>query len=123
MMLVGGIGGMAGGGQMIGAGVHFDTLGGGAGVGVGMSHLIVFCVGICCVTGLQSIGVCVVKVLLCEQSACGVRAALPTLSLKHVSAERTVVTMRKERMNFMIKSPCSCFAAAAFGICVSPCMI
>lgn len=66
---------------------------------------MVFWVGICRVTGLQSMGATGVKVLFCEQRISGVRAALPTLSLKQVLAERAVVTMRKERINFIIRSP------------------
>jgi hypothetical protein len=41
-----------------------------------------------------------------------VRAALPTLSLKQVLAERAVVTMRKERINFIIRSPFGLVAGA-----------
>ena len=88
-------------GHSTGAGVHFTTTGGGTGVGVGRLHLMVFCVGICWVTGLQSIGVGGVKVLFCEQSAWGVSAALPTLNLKQVSAERMLLRTKKERMNFI----------------------
>lgn len=41
------------------------------------------------------------KVFFCEQRIAGVSAALPRLSLKQVSAERTEVRTTKERMNFM----------------------
>jgi hypothetical protein len=57
------------------------------------------------------------------QSFCGVSAALPTLSLKQVSAERMVVTIRKERMNFMVMFSVVVFAAVAFFIGVPSCMI
>ena len=38
--------GVGGVGQSMGAGVHLETMGVGAGTGVGRVHLMVFCVGI-----------------------------------------------------------------------------
>ncbi len=66
---------------------------------------MMFWVGICRVTGLQSMRAVGLRVLFCEHRISGVRAALPTLSLKQVLAERAVVTMRKERINFMVRFP------------------
>jgi len=93
--------GATGVGHSMGAGVHLVTMGAGAGTGVGRLHLMVFCVSITGVTGSHLMGVRGVIELIGEQRVAGVSAALPRLSLKHVSAERAVVMMMKERMNFI----------------------
>ena len=59
-------------------------------------------------------GVTGVKMLIGAQSFSAVSAALPRLSLKQVSAERAVVMMRKERMNFMILVSVVVVAAESF---------
>lgn len=53
----------------------------------------------------------------------GVRAALPRLSLKQVSAERMVVAIRKERINFIVLVSVGVVAAVAFVVGVPSCMI
>lgn len=58
------------------------------------------------------------------QRAAVVVAALPRLSFKQVSAERTVVTIKKERINFMgLVSVVVVVAAVAFFVRVPSCMI
>jgi hypothetical protein len=95
--------GVTTGGQIIGTGVHLETMGVGVGVTVGISHLMVEVVGSCSVGSGDLIGVGGVKMLTGAQRIVGVSAALPRESLKLVSAERIVLTMMKERMNFMMR--------------------
>jgi hypothetical protein len=100
-LLTGSITGGVGFGHSTGRGVHLLTMGAGVGAGVGRSHLMVLWVGSCVEGESHLMGVMGVSELVGAQRIAGVRAALPRLSLKLVSAERALVTMMKERMSFI----------------------